>query len=533
METNSVVIVGGGSAGWMTAATLSKAFPKKSITVVESANHPTVGVGESTIGGIRKWAQYIGLKEKDFFPKTDATIKMSIKFTDFYKKDFGSFHYPFGSAMSDADRNPYADWHMKRYLNPTTPTEDFVRCLFPATALFEGNKYSPNKNGEFDNFNPDNDIAYHFDAAKFGLWLRDDICVPNGVKHTVGTVTSISTDDDGITGLNLEDGTTLTADFYVDCTGFKSLLLGETLKEPFESYSEMLPNNRAWATRIPYKDEEKETEGFTNCTAIENGWCWNIPLWSRLGAGYVYSDKFVTPEQAQEEFKRYLMSEKMVIPRTQEEIDSLVFNDVKMRVGIHSRTFVKNVVAIGLSAGFIEPLESNGLFSVHEFLFKLVDILERGSISQFDRDMYNNSCRDLFDQFSKFVALHYALSHRDDTPYWKAVNTKSFTDKHGDPYFPYIGRTDAFWNMTWRYMSSWLHPFEIGGIPFISTGLQVHMVNNYRYLNFQKSTPFDIAQDLEPTLKKWEEQKARWSFYAEKAPTLRQYLKETFHDKTA
>lgn len=530
MKTDSIIVLGGGSAGWMTATTLSKAFPEKKVTVIESKDVPTVGVGESTIGGIRKWAQFIGLSEKEFFPKTDASIKLSIKFTDFYKKDGGSFHYPFGKALQDGERNPYADWHVKRHLNPETPTEDFVRCLFPAAALFENNKYSLNLKGEFDNFNPDNDIAYHFDATKFGLWLRDSVCLPQGVKHVVGTVIEAKKDEDGITALVLDTGETLTADLYVDCTGFKSLLLGETLQEPFDSYAEMLPNNRAWATRLPYKDAEKETEGFTNCTAIDNGWCWNIPLWSRLGAGYVYSDTFVTPEQAQKEFKDYLMSNKMVIPRTQEEVDALEFKDVKMRVGIHKRTFVKNVVAIGLSAGFIEPLESNGLFSVHEFLFKLIDILERKELSQFDRDMYNNSCRDLFDQFSKFVALHYALSHRTDTPYWKAINNKSFTDSYGDPYLPYLGRVDTFWNMAWRYMSAWHHPFETGGIPFIATGLQVNMVNNYRFMNIQKSTTsYDVVADIDYQIKIWEDKKSRWNFYAEQAPTLRQYLKETYY----
>ncbi len=114
----------------------------------------------------------------------------------------------------------------------------------------------------------------------------------------------------------------------------------------------MLPNNKAWATRLEYKNKEKELEGFTNCTALGNGWSWNIPLWSRLGTGYVYSDKFVSPDQAKEEFKKYLMSDKMIVPRTQEEVDKLEFKDITMRVGIHQRTFVKNVVAIGLSAGF-------------------------------------------------------------------------------------------------------------------------------------------------------------------------------------
>ena len=384
---DSIVIVGGGSSGWMTAATLIKAFPNKKISVIESKDVPIIGVGESTLGGIRRWTRFIGLDESSFFPDTDASYKLSIKFTDFYKKDAGSFQYPFGVPFHDESRNGFSDWHFKKYYYPETPVEDFVQCLFPAAALFENNKYNPNTSGEFDNFNSNNDVAYHFDAVKFGRWLCEKYCKPNGVTHIEGTVVKINADKDGITSLDLEDGSNVIADLYVDCTGFKSLLLGETLKEPFTSYSHMLPNNKAWATRLSYKNRSKELEGFTNSTAIENGWCWNIPLWSRLGTGYVYSDKYVTKEQALEEFKNYLMSDKMVIPRTKEEVDQLEFKEITMRVGIHERTFVKNVVAIGLSAGFIEPLESNGLFSVHEFLFRLVDILQRGAVNQFDRDM--------------------------------------------------------------------------------------------------------------------------------------------------
>jgi tryptophan halogenase len=530
MKTDSIVVLGGGSAGWMTATTLKKTFPEKNISVIESKDVPIVGVGESTIGGIRKWAQWIGLKEESFFPKTDATIKMSIKFTDFYKKDSGSFHYPFGKAIQEGERNPFSDWAMKKYFYPNTPIEDLVRSLFPAAALFESNKYSENLEYEFDNFNPDNDIAYHFDATKFGIWLRDEFCIPNGVTHIVGTVVSTTQDEDGITGLILEDGTTVTADLYVDCTGFKSLLLEKTLEQPFESYEHLLPNNRAWATRIGYKDKERELEGFTNCTAIENGWCWNIPLWSRLGAGYVYSDKFVSPEQAQEEFKKYLMSEKMVIPRTQEEVDALTFNDVKMRVGIHTETFVKNVVAIGLSAGFIEPLESNGLYSVHEFLFKLTDILRRSNISQFDRDMYNTSVRRMFDEFTKFVAMHYGLSHRDDTPYWKSVQNTKLSDRFGDPYFPYVGRQDAFAQMGRRYMELWYHPLDMSGIPFISTGMQLNMLNEYRFLNIQKANPLvNFSHETNEIYSRWGERQRRWAANAEKAPTMTQYLQERFY----
>jgi tryptophan halogenase len=527
---DSIVIVGGGSSGWMTAATLIKAFPNKKISVIESKDVPIIGVGESTLGGIRRWTRFIGLDESSFFPDTDASYKLSIKFTDFYKKDAGSFQYPFGAPFSDESRNGFSDWHFKKYYYPETPVEDFVQCLFPAAALFENNKYNPNTSGEFDNFNSNNDVAYHFDAVKFGRWLCEKYCKPNGVAHIEGTVANINTDADGITSLDLEDGSNVTADLYVDCTGFKSLLLSETLKEPFTSYSHMLPNNKAWATRLAYKDRSKELEGFTNSTAIENGWCWNIPLWSRLGTGYVYSDKYVTKEQALEEFKNYLMSDKMVIPRTKEEVDQLEFKEITMRVGIHERTFVKNVVAIGLSAGFIEPLESNGLFSVHEFLFRLVDILQRGAVNQFDKDMYNVTIKEVFDGFAKFVAMHYALSLRDDTPYWKANNDRIYTDASGDPYSPHVNRTDAFYNMGWRYMQEWGHPIGNGGITYIATGMHYFMMNNARIQDLEFRTGQDILKATNSISDLWEVRKARWKKAADQSPTLEQYLADTFYN---
>jgi tryptophan halogenase len=526
MKTHKVVIVGGGSAGWMTAATLIKAFPEKDISVIESKNIPTVGVGESTIGGIRTWAKYIGLNESDFFPQTDASFKLSIKFTDFYKKNSGSFHYPFGKPLQISEENPFFEWHLKKYFYPDTETEDFVRCLFPAAALFENNKFSLNRNGEFDNFNPDNDIAYHFDATKFGAWLKNNYCLPRGVKHIESTVVKINCDENGISNLILESDEIISADLFIDCTGFKSILLAGALEEEFDSFSDMLPNNKAWATRIEYKDKEKELEGFTNCTALGNGWVWNIPLWSRLGTGYVYSDKFISPEEAKEEFKNYLTSDKMVVPRTREEVDALEFKDISMRVGIHKRTFVKNVVAIGLSAGFIEPLESNGLFSVHEFLFKLIDILQRGEINEFDRYMYNTSTRELFDTFSRFVALHYSLSHRTDTEYWRAISKKDFA---GALPYPVNETTDAFYNMHWRYMSEWGHPSGPAGITYIATGLNINMLNDARIMNLSSRYGVNLKDITDRAANTWEAKKNKWKVSAEKSESLNSFLRNNFY----
>jgi len=420
MKTNKIVIVGGGSAGWMAAATLISQFPNKDITVIESPNVPTVGVGESTLGQINNWLDLLNIKDEDFMPHTDASYKLSIRFEDFYKKDDGGFHYPFGPVIETERLGLKQLWFVKKYLQPETSITDYANWLYQNMALVNNNTLFKNENNELEYFNFKNDVAYHFDATKFGLWLKDQYCKPKGVKHILEDVKTIETNEDGIVSLN----NTHKADMFIDCTGFKSLLLGDTLKEHFNDYSNLLVNNKAWATRVPYKDKEKELVPYTNCTAIENGWVWNIPSWERIGTGYVYSDKYVSDEEALNEFKRHL-------DKKGSDYSKSEFKNIKMRVGIHDRLFVKNVCAIGLSAGFIEPLESNGLLSVHEFLINLVKVMKRGeedTISQWDRDNFNVECKRFFDQFTEFVSMHYALSHRDDTKYWEDISNRSFYD---------------------------------------------------------------------------------------------------------
>lgn len=531
LTPDRIVVVGGGSAGWMTASTLKRAFPHRDIVVIESPDVPIVGVGESTLGGIRDWTRYIGLDESSFFPATDASYKMSIKFTDFRKKGSGPFHYPFGTPQGDVNRHPYLDWHIKKFLYPETPITDFVDCLFPGSALFNSNKFSLNKDGNFDTYNPETDVAYHFDATKFGIWLRDTYCIPNGVGHIQATVTDVKTNDSGVERLILDNGTEVQADLYIDCTGWRSILLGGALNEPFESWEDILPNNSAVATHIPYKDKELELEPYTNCTAIGNGWVWNIPLWSRIGTGYVYSDKYLSYDEAVEEFKQHLMSDNMVVPRTREEVDALIFKPIKMRVGIHERTFVKNVMAIGLSAGFIEPLESNGLFSVHEFLAKAIDVLGNNEISQTYKDMYNISVKNLFTSFSKFVAMHYSLSRRDDTQYWKDISNKTFLGHDGDPYGSSPSYNNGFQAIGYAYINEWGWPVDNSGIPFIATGLGMEMITEHRLINLSFRNKRDYKSEVDSQNIVWESRKKRWYRNAKKEPTLFQYLADNFYEK--
>lgn len=416
---NNIVIVGGGSAGWMTAATLIKVFPNKNITLIESANTPIVGVGESTLGQINNWLALLGIKDEEFIKATNGSYKLSIRFQDFYKKDSGGFHYPFGTPDLRGTQIGLNDWMFKKILQPDLPIQDYADTFFNTMEMVNQNRFSDDPKGFLIDYRPQQDVAYHFDAVKFGQFLKSNYCLNKGVKYIVGDVTDTVVTKEGIRELIINESQSIKADLFIDCTGFKSLLLDKALKEPFESYEDILPNNSAVATQIPYRNKRKELVPYTNCIAYDNGWIWQIPLWSRIGSGYVYSDKYISDEQAIVDFKDWLNKNKY-------PIKDCKFKTIKMRVGIHKRTFVKNVCAIGLSAGFIEPLESNGLFTVHEFLLRLIRVLKRGQVNRFDRDGYNFATKQMFRNFAEFVAMHYSLSHRTDTQYWKDIQEREY-----------------------------------------------------------------------------------------------------------
>jgi len=525
LKVEHILVVGGGSAGWMSAATFCRSFPNKKITVIESPNVPTVSVGESTLAYIKTWLHFLGVSDEEFMSEVDASYKLSIKFTDFYKKDYGSFHYPFGEPSRKICPIGPEAWYIKKVLHPDTPLDDYSRCYFPQMALIEKNKLNKDPKGLLfeHGYHFEHAVAFHFDAAKFGLFLREKYCKPRGVKHISAEVKSVITDNDGVKEIILDDGTSISADLYVDCTGWKSLLLGESLKEPFISYSDRLVNNKAWATKIPYIDKEKEVEPYTNCTAINNGWVWNIPLWSRIGTGYVYSDKYISKEDALIEFKQYLKSDKMTI-KADRNVEEFEFNDITMRVGIHERIWVKNVIAIGLAAGFIEPLESNGLFTVNDFLSRACQVLDREIVSQMDIDLVNNLCKKGFDAFANFIYIHYLLSQRTDTEYWRDLKKRSVT---------HLIDGNENENMFAKYMNTKV----IGGSYEFGTGIHcISMGLNYNPMTINKLKSEEhllrlsnYKRGLELQEKAWDEFKQMSNYIADNSPTLYEYLKENIY----
>jgi tryptophan halogenase len=240
----------------------------------------------------------------------------------------------------------------------------------------------------------------------------------------------------------------------------------------------------------------------------------------------VYSDKHITDEEALEEFKNYLCSDKMAVPRTRDEVENYKFRQVPFRVGIHKKLWEKNVVAIGLSAGFIEPLESNGLYSVHEFLFKLLKCLQRPSITQWDRDVFNTACIGMFRNFAEFVALHYALSIRDDTKYWKENASRVYDRKmiNLEPTI-FVGFKDLQFK---KMVTADPGTFK-EGIPWISVGMNYPVLDRVDQKLHEFNDQIDHKTAWASNIAMYEERKLKWAHSAKFEKSLYSYLKENIY----
>jgi tryptophan halogenase len=467
MKINSICIVGGGSSGWMSASALSKLLPNLKVTLVESPNIPTVGVGESTIEEFSAFLKAIQVKDTEWMKECNASFKLGIKFTNF--NEIGkSFIYPFGSPLKKKIENAY-DWLMFKNtdVNFDRNYEDFVAPEI--TIMAKKHKIIDNVNLPLFCVNRElgfDGHAYQLDAAKFAIFLRDKVAVPAGVKHILGDVVEYNVKDDRLYSVKTKEGIEIAADLFIDCTGFRSSILEGVFKSKHFNFKHLL-NDSAYFTPIQYQEEtkEKELEIVTDCTAINNGWVWNTPLWTRVGTGYVYSSKHVDKEVAKIEFIEHLTQR-----YGKERVDETKINSLQIRNGRHDNAWVSNVVAIGLSYGFIEPLESTGLWFVQHGILKLAEMLKvrQCSVGSAERHFYNKSINNTMDNTSWWVAMHFFLSKRDDTQYWKdCVDTIDFdhlNDKSS--YMNYLSET-----------LMWHSHFDSQAFNFIACNMGVYSSN--------------------------------------------------------
>ncbi len=392
-----IVIVGGGTAGWMTASTLVKAYPDWDISLYESPGIPPTGVGESTTQFFRLWLNFLGLQDEDWMAACDATYKISVRFTNFHDVNDIPWQYPFGVPRNDGYTPDFWFWYAYR---AKWGYDKFADDYYLAAKCSKWNRLPIGEYAE-QYYRLRKHSGFHFNAVKFANWLRDEYATPRGVKHYV----------EDVDVNNLPE-----ADLYFDCTGFKSLLNDS----PWKDFYDYLPNDRAWVTQIPYgmhgRDPDWEMVPVTDCTALSSGWVWNVPTWNRIGTGYVFCSDYLSEEAAKQEFKEHLGVD-----------DDHEFRLIKFKTGRKKEAWKGNVVSIGLSAGFVEPLESNGLLSIQNYLLYFLRVMHsqdglKKNVTQFMRDTFNNHCNYTFDAFASFVASHYAMTNRNDTPYWRHVS---------------------------------------------------------------------------------------------------------------
>ena len=407
-----IVIVGGGSAGWMTAAALSSMLsPKKvSVTLIESDKIGTVGVGEATIPDMLNFNAMLGINEAEFLKATNGTFKLGIEFIDWGKKG-DSYIHPFGNIgvdMQGIDFHQY--WlHSKAGGNPS-PLQDYSMCAVAAA----DNKFvlpDPNPRSVLSHLR----YAYHIDATLYAKYLRG-YAEKRGIKRVEGKVDRVTLDPEtgNIASLNMENGTEIEGDFFFDCTGFRALLTEKALGVPFTDWSHWLPCDSAQTVA---SERVGPLLPYTKAIAKSAGWQWRIPTQTRTGNGHIYSSKYMDDNEAIETLMTGLDSKPLGEPRK-----------ISFKTGCRETLWNKNCIAIGLSAGFLEPLESTSLFLIQMGISRFITLFPSANVSDVVRDEYNKQMLKEFHQVRDFIILHYVATQRDDSPFWNYCRNMSVPD---------------------------------------------------------------------------------------------------------
>ncbi|HWJ36568.1 MAG TPA: tryptophan halogenase family protein [Steroidobacteraceae bacterium] len=406
-----VVVVGGGTAGWITAGVLASRYPQRGedgveITLIESRQQPPIGVGEGTWPTIRSTLKQIGVSETDFLRECDASFKQGSQFLNWVDGSHAdAYYHPFTLPVGYEERNLAPYW-----LEDPRDRSFAADMCFQAELCSKGLAPKQITTPEFAGLA---NYAYHLDAGKFGPFLRKHCIDKLGVNHVYDEIVRVQSDDAGdIAHLVTKSGDLLAADLFIDCSGFSSLLIGKHFGVPFLSKKDVLFIDKAWAVQIPYSTEDAAIASVTLSTAQASGWVWDIGLTTRRGVGYVFSSGYVSDDDALEELQSYLKMRG-------DPFRDLSFRKIDINSGYRQEFWTRNCVAVGLSAGFLEPLEASAIVMIELSAKSIANLLPscRSGMRHAAR-LFNDTFRYYWERIIDFLKLHYALSRRTDSKFW-------------------------------------------------------------------------------------------------------------------
>jgi tryptophan halogenase len=407
-----IVIVGGGTAGWMAAAAFSKALANQNtqVVLVESDQIGTIGVGEATIPPIVSFNRILGLDEDEFVKATNASFKLGIEFVD-WSAPGEHYMHPFGAIGATLGNQPFYAFWQKLYQMGKAP--DVLEYSLNTQACYQNRFMRPANIAN----SPLSTIAYafHFDASLYAKYLRK-YAEERGVQRVEGLISKVNQDGSSgfIESVQLESGQIVDGDFFVDCSGFRGVLIEQALDTGYEDWSHYLPCNSAIA--IP-SERLSVLPPYTRATAHSAGWQWRIPLQHRTGNGHVYCNEYVSDEEAQR-----VLLDNLETPATDEP------RLIRFQTGKRRKHWNKNCIALGLASGFLEPLESTSIHLIQEGILKFLALFPGKDYDQVIVDKYNQQLNNAFTFVRDLLILHYHVTSRDDSPFWNFCRTMDIPD---------------------------------------------------------------------------------------------------------
>ena len=414
MTINQIVIVGGGTAGWMAAAALSKlrAGRPVEITVVESEQIGTVGVGEATIPPFLDFNKLLDIDEREMLTEVQGSFKLGIQFVNWGKLG-DSYIHPFGNYGYQMEGISFHHvWHRYQQAGDKRPIQVFNM----ETMAAHFGRFARTEDYQRDDLPPVN-YAYHLDAGRYARFLRK-YAEKRGVERKEGKVTGVAVDSESgfVTSITTEDGTVINGDLFIDCSGFRGLLIEQTLKTGYEDWTHYLPCDRAVALPCVREDGSGPLP-YTRATAHKAGWQWQVPLQHRNGNGHVYCSSFMEDQEALDILLGNIAGKPGAEP-----------NYLRFVTGRRKKFWNKNVVALGLASGFMEPLESTSIHLINSGINKLIALLSLDGITQTQEDAFNRLTGKEYERIRDFLILHYNATSRNDSEFWNYCRNMSVPD---------------------------------------------------------------------------------------------------------